>query len=53
MKKMCEKISCYLLKGTKTTAIEIDEIRFGLELIITQIILLMISIGCIVVIIQY
>lgn len=46
MEKMCEKISCYLLKGTKTTAIEIDEIRFGLELIITQIILLIIITGC-------
>lgn len=46
MEKICEKISCYLLKGTKATAIEIDEIRFGLELIITQIILLMIIVSC-------
>lgn len=42
MEKICEKISRYLLKENQPNDDEIDEVRFGIELILTQTILFLI-----------
>ena len=39
MKRFCEKISRYLLDVDNVTEDEIDEVRFGIELILTLMIL--------------
>ncbi|WP_373208632.1 hypothetical protein [Thomasclavelia ramosa] len=39
MKRFCEKISIFLLDVDNVTEDEIDEVRFGIELILTQMIL--------------
>ena len=47
MKRFCEKISRFLLDVDNVTEDEIDEVRFGIELILTQMILffLLLAIG--------
>ena len=47
MKRFCEKISIFLLDVDNVTEDEIDEVRFGIELILTQMILffLLLAIG--------
>ena len=39
MKRFCEKISRFLLDVDNVTEDEIDEVRFGIDLILTQMIL--------------
>ena len=47
MERFCEKISRFLLDVDNVTEDEIDEVRFGIELILTQMILffLLLAIG--------